>query len=169
MFHDGGGSKSGQVRWAQMPEKSWIDGAPCLSLLAGPAAGTTVCPQVGVAAAAANITNKRKSRRLCTPASFSWFVEGIDCRWHPCCTLSPEDFGNALDAALSRTLHHYPIKAVAAVNSGIGLGSIASAQQFQNLLSQVRTRRPPPRHFRSMRSDLSCHCDHGHGCGQCRI
>jgi hypothetical protein len=44
-----------------MPEKSGMDAPP----LASPAAGVTVCAQAGIAAAAANATNKRKSRR-CT-------------------------------------------------------------------------------------------------------
>jgi hypothetical protein len=49
---------------AQMPEeKSGIDAALCVALPAGPAGGTTDCPQAGVAAAPANVTAKRKSRR----------------------------------------------------------------------------------------------------------
>jgi hypothetical protein len=51
-----------------------MDGAPCAPLVADPAAGTNGCPQVGIAAAAANIANKRKARCLRTPTSRSWFV-----------------------------------------------------------------------------------------------
>jgi hypothetical protein len=52
-----------------------MDAAPCVALLVGPTAGATVCPRAGVAAAAANATSKRKSRR-CTfmPTSLSWFA-----------------------------------------------------------------------------------------------
>src|SRR6266853_4862195 len=57
-----------------IPEKSGTGAAPCAPLVADPAAGTNVCPQAGVAAAAANIANKRKARCLCTPTSRSWFV-----------------------------------------------------------------------------------------------
>src|SRR5215831_15232143 len=72
---DGVGSKP-PVRngLPHMPEKSGMDAAPCAPLVADPAAGTNVCPQAGVAAAAANIANKRKARCLCTPTSRSWFV-----------------------------------------------------------------------------------------------
>jgi len=45
-----------------MPEKSGIDDVPCTPPLAGPAAGPAVCPEAGTAAAA-NVTNKRKSHR----------------------------------------------------------------------------------------------------------
>src|SRR6266446_7445066 len=72
---DGGGSKP-PVRngLPHMPEKSGMDAGPCAPLVADPAAGTDVCPRAGVAAAAANIANKRKVRCLCTPTSRSWFV-----------------------------------------------------------------------------------------------
>jgi hypothetical protein len=40
-----------------------MDGALCVPLSAGPAAGATACPKAGVAAAAAKITNSRKVRR----------------------------------------------------------------------------------------------------------
>src|SRR5271169_2663486 len=56
-----------------MPEKFGIDAALCVPLFAGPTAGATVCPKAGVAAAAANVTNKRKSRCLCMPNSLWWF------------------------------------------------------------------------------------------------
>src|SRR5262245_52850326 len=75
---DGGGSKP-PVRngLPHMPEKSGMDAGPCAPLVADPAAGTDVCPQAGVAAAAANIANKRKARCLCTPTSRLWFVDDI--------------------------------------------------------------------------------------------
>src|SRR5260370_11519258 len=73
---DGGGSKP-PVRngLPHMPEKSGMDAGPCAPLVADPAAGTNVCPQAGVAMAAANIANKRKTRCLCTPTFRSWFVD----------------------------------------------------------------------------------------------
>jgi hypothetical protein len=46
----------GQVRWAHMPEKFGMD-----AISAGPTA--TSCPKAGVAAAAANVTSKKKSHR----------------------------------------------------------------------------------------------------------
>src|SRR5262249_4863992 len=54
---DGSGSKPG-IECAQMPEKSGMDAALWLPLLAGPT--ITACPQ---AAAAASVTTKRKSHR----------------------------------------------------------------------------------------------------------
>src|SRR5256885_14827660 len=57
-----GGSKSGQVRCAQMPEKSGIDVTLCLTLLSGPAAGAITCAHAGIAPAAANAINARKFR-----------------------------------------------------------------------------------------------------------
>src|SRR6516165_1867754 len=59
---DGSGSKPG-IECTQMPEKSGMDAALCLPLLAGPVVGATACPKAGVAAAAASVTTKRKSRR----------------------------------------------------------------------------------------------------------
>src|SRR5215475_5473352 len=58
---DGSGSKPG-IECTQMPEKSGMDAALCLPLLADPAVGATACPKAGVAAAA-SVTTKRKSRR----------------------------------------------------------------------------------------------------------
>src|SRR5258706_7984387 len=46
-----------------MPEKSGIDTSPFVLLPVCPIAGIGVCPRAGVAAAAANVTNKRKSSR----------------------------------------------------------------------------------------------------------
>jgi hypothetical protein len=40
-----------------------MDAAPCVPLSADPTAGATVCPKAGGAATAANVTNKRISRR----------------------------------------------------------------------------------------------------------
>jgi hypothetical protein len=48
-----------------MPEKSGIDAALCVPLPAGPAVRSTVCPQAGVIAAAANVTDKNKTRCRC--------------------------------------------------------------------------------------------------------
>jgi hypothetical protein len=42
-----------------------MDAALCVALLAADAAGAASCPKAGVAAAAANVANKRKSRCLC--------------------------------------------------------------------------------------------------------
>src|ERR1700674_4009678 len=65
-----GGSKPGKDTRAQRPEKSGIDAAPCVLLLAG----ATSCPKAGVAAVAAKITIKRKSRCLRMPTSLSWLA-----------------------------------------------------------------------------------------------
>src|SRR5215471_10475420 len=55
-----------------MPEKSGMDAA---LRLAGPAAGVAVCPMAAVAVAAANVTDKRKTRRsMRMPASLSWLA-----------------------------------------------------------------------------------------------
>src|SRR6202049_3626051 len=69
---DSGGSKPMDWR-PHLPEKSGMDAALCAPLLAGLTAGAA-CPKAGVAAAVANVTNKRKSRR-CTfmLPSLSWF------------------------------------------------------------------------------------------------
>ena len=56
-----GGSKSGQVRCAQMPEKSGIDAVPT--------EGALVCPHAGTAVAATNTTNERVCRGIAMPAS----------------------------------------------------------------------------------------------------
>src|SRR5215469_14260069 len=59
-----------------MPEKSGMDAALCAPLPVGPTAGVTACPKAAVteAATAANVDNKKKSRRR-TPmaSSLSWF------------------------------------------------------------------------------------------------
>ena len=49
-----------------MPEKSGIDAPP----LAGPVAGVTVCAPAGIAAPAANATNKRKSRLMISSVQY---------------------------------------------------------------------------------------------------
>ena len=64
-----------------MPEKSGIDAALCVALLGEPAAGAAVCPKAGVAAVAANVTNKRKSRRMFMLTSRSWFARPIRVRY----------------------------------------------------------------------------------------
>src|SRR5437762_8297193 len=59
-----------------MPEKSGMDAALCAPLPVGPTAGVTACPKAAVteAAAAANVANKRKSRRRTPMATtLSWF------------------------------------------------------------------------------------------------
>src|ERR1700674_2302139 len=56
-----------------MPEKSGIDAAPCAAILTRPAAGAACCPRAGVAAAA-NVTNKRKSRCTFMSTSSSRFA-----------------------------------------------------------------------------------------------
>jgi hypothetical protein len=61
--------------WAHMPEKSGTDAALCVPPPAGPADGTTACPQAGVvAAAAAKVTITRKFRCLCMPNLLLWSV-----------------------------------------------------------------------------------------------
>src|SRR5215470_4404324 len=60
------GSKPGKEGCDQMPEKS--------GMAAGPAAGRAVCPNAGVAAAAANIASKPKFHCLCMTVSLSWLV-----------------------------------------------------------------------------------------------
>jgi hypothetical protein len=57
-----------------MPEKSGMDAVLCVPLPAGPTAGATVCPKVGVANAAANATDKRNFCCRCMLKSLSWFV-----------------------------------------------------------------------------------------------
>ena len=49
--------------WTHMPEKSGVDAALTLPLLLGAIVGATAWPKAGVAAAAASVTTKRKSRR----------------------------------------------------------------------------------------------------------
>ena len=58
---DASGSKPG-IEWVQTPEKSGMDVALSLPLLAAPTVGVT-CPKPGVAAAAASVTASRKYRR----------------------------------------------------------------------------------------------------------
>jgi hypothetical protein len=74
---DSGGSNQGSDPWRHMPEKSGIDAALSLLLWAGAAVGAA-CPKAGVAAAAANATTKRKSRR-CKVMLSSLFM-GFDFR-----------------------------------------------------------------------------------------
>ncbi len=57
---DSGGSKPGQNGWVHMPEKSGMDAALGAALRAG---GAAACPKAGVKANAANVTDRRKSRR----------------------------------------------------------------------------------------------------------
>src|SRR5205807_730425 len=70
---DAGGSKPGRDGCHQTPEKSGM-AAPWVAPLAAPAAGTA-CPNAGVAAAAANVANKRKPRRcMLMPTSRYWIA-----------------------------------------------------------------------------------------------
>src|SRR5262245_24570063 len=64
-----GGSKSGQVRCAQMPDKSGIDVALCPTLLSGPTPGAITCPHAGIATAVTIATNGRKFRCAFMPTS----------------------------------------------------------------------------------------------------
>src|SRR6516162_4531508 len=57
---DAGGSKPGTEGCDQMPEKSGIDPAPCVTLPAGVAG--RVCPKAGAAAIAVSAANKTKFR-----------------------------------------------------------------------------------------------------------
>src|SRR6516165_11569592 len=59
---DDSGSKPGIEGCNHLPESSGIDAALPLPPLAGPTVGATDCPKTGVAAAAASVTTKRKSR-----------------------------------------------------------------------------------------------------------
>ena len=60
---DGSGSKPGMEPCTHMPEKSRTDAALALTPSAGATVCATACPKAGVAAAAASVTTKRKSRR----------------------------------------------------------------------------------------------------------
>jgi hypothetical protein len=51
-----------------------MDAADCVPLPAGAASGAPVCPRADGAVAAANVTNKKKSRCLCMLNSFSFAV-----------------------------------------------------------------------------------------------
>src|SRR5260370_40316606 len=63
-----------------MPEKSGMDAADWVPLVADPTAGATVCPKAGVATAAINVTNKGKSRcRALMISSPSWFARPHVC------------------------------------------------------------------------------------------
>src|SRR3974390_2196967 len=66
---DAGGEKPGPSVLDHMRENSGIDAAPCVALLAFPTAGAAFCPKTGVAAAAANVATRRKTRCLCMPNS----------------------------------------------------------------------------------------------------
>src|SRR5882724_8847249 len=61
-----------------------MDAAPWVPLLAAPTAGAMACPKAGVAAAAANVTNKRISRQ-CVFMPFSLHgVPGVtQVHYHP--------------------------------------------------------------------------------------
>src|SRR5580704_15947002 len=60
---DAGGPNPGPSVLDHMRERSGMDAALCVALLA--AAGAASCPKAGVAAAAANVASKRKCRCLC--------------------------------------------------------------------------------------------------------
>src|ERR1700733_9465382 len=64
---DRGGSTSGQVRWAQMPEKSGMDADAWGP--AGRAAGAASCPKAGTTTDATSIANKRQFRCTFMPTS----------------------------------------------------------------------------------------------------
>src|SRR5262245_12623088 len=64
-----GGSKSGQVRCAQMPDKSGIDVALCTTLLSGPTPGAITCPHDGIATDVTIATNGRKISCAFMPTS----------------------------------------------------------------------------------------------------
>jgi hypothetical protein len=71
---DAGGENPGPSEFDQMREKSGMDAALGVALLAAAAAGAAFCPKAGVAAAAANVANKRKFRCrmfiISTPVQF---------------------------------------------------------------------------------------------------
>jgi hypothetical protein len=67
---DAGGENPGPSELDHMREKSGMDAALCVALLAAPTTAAASCPKAGRAAAAANASNKRKSRGLCMPKSF---------------------------------------------------------------------------------------------------
>jgi len=62
---DAGGEKPGPSVFDHRREKSGTDAALWVAALAALAAGAASCPKAGVVAAAVNVANKRKSRRLC--------------------------------------------------------------------------------------------------------
>jgi hypothetical protein len=62
---DAGGEDPGPSELDHMREKSGIDAALCMALVAAPTPGAASCPKAGVAAAAVNVATKRKSRCLC--------------------------------------------------------------------------------------------------------
>src|ERR1700730_7690640 len=51
-----------------------MDVALCLAVAPGEGAGVVVCPNAGVAAAAANVTNRRNSRRCAFMPTSLWFA-----------------------------------------------------------------------------------------------
>src|SRR5712671_5120997 len=82
---DGSGSKPGMEPWTHMPEKSGMDAALSLPLLAGATVGATACPKAGVAAAAASVTTRRTSRRCKVMLSslFMGFRRSSRIKLHP--------------------------------------------------------------------------------------
>src|SRR6266478_817588 len=100
-----------------MPEKFGIDAALCVLLVAGPAAGVTVCPKPGVATAAANVPHKRKSRRHALMISSpSWFARPHPGPIPPDQTALPAKVGHELSTFI---LDHNG--AFRALESGLGV------------------------------------------------
>src|SRR5580704_2940792 len=57
---DNGSSKPFRDRWLHEPDKSGMDTGLCVPLSPGATMGSTSCPELGVAAIAANVTSERK-------------------------------------------------------------------------------------------------------------
>src|SRR5258708_9815639 len=71
---DSGSSRPFRDAWLDEPEKSGIDAPLGVPVSVGVTAGAAVCPDAGVAAAVAKVTNKSKSRgRTFMLPSLSWF------------------------------------------------------------------------------------------------
>src|ERR1700730_1641843 len=70
---DSGSSRPFRDAWLHEPEKFGVDAPLGVPVSVGVTAGAAVCPNAGVAAAVANVTNKRTSHR-CTfmLPSLSW-------------------------------------------------------------------------------------------------
>src|SRR6266446_10860036 len=99
---DGSGSKPGMEPWTHMPAKSGMDAALSLPLSAGATVGATVCPKAGVAAAAASVTTRRKSRRCKVMLSslFHGFPPKLSHKATPCVSALERGAGCLLLARL---------------------------------------------------------------------
>jgi hypothetical protein len=67
------GSKPGKPGWAHLPVKSGMDAVVFVPLSAVVTVGAAALNELGIAAAAANVTSKRKFRRIMLP-SLKWLL-----------------------------------------------------------------------------------------------